>query len=125
MTADPIKTLLARLLCAASSLMAASFPAQSADPVVPPKPLSVSPGTPASAPRLSPSPPARPVRKAASSEPSCPEAQRRYAESQACFAPYRLANGGIDAEAFRHCQAVKDPSPRCGLPDLKPDGTSR
>lgn len=123
MAADPIRTVLARLLCAVAALMATSLPAQSADPVVPPKPLSVSPGTPATATR--PNPPAKPVRKPASSDLSCPELQRRYLESQACFAPYRLANGGLDREAFRHCQVVKDPSPRCGLPDLKPAGTIR
>lgn len=49
----------------------------------------------------------------------CETLQRRYLESQACFARYRLANGGLKAEASRRCTSVRDPSPRCGLPKLK------
>lgn len=39
----------------------------------------------------------------------CQEEWRKYQESQACFAPYRLANGGIKAEAFQHCVELKQP----------------
>jgi hypothetical protein len=79
---------------------------------------SVSPGTPASAPRSAR--PATPVRSTAGNgSTDCAELQRRYLASQACFAPYRLANGGLGADAFRHCTVVQDPSPRCGLPHLQ------
>lgn len=40
---------------------------------------------------------------------SCEERWRRYRESVACFAPYRLVNGGVKAEAYRHCKEVKQP----------------
>lgn len=39
----------------------------------------------------------------------CEEKWREYRESQACFAPYRLVNGGVKAEAFKHCKDVKQP----------------
>lgn len=39
----------------------------------------------------------------------CREKWREYRESQACFAPYRLANGGVKAEAFKYCKEVKQP----------------
>ncbi len=39
----------------------------------------------------------------------CQEEWRKYRESQACFAPYRLADGGIKAEAFKHCTELKQP----------------
>ena len=41
----------------------------------------------------------------------CEEDWKRYQESQACFAPYRTANGGIKAEAFQHCAELKQPAP--------------
>lgn len=43
---------------------------------------------------------------------TCEEQWQRYNASQACFAPYRLANGGIRPEAFDNCVAVPQP-PRC------------
>jgi hypothetical protein len=46
----------------------------------------------------------------------CERARRRYRESQECFAPFRLANGAVRAEAFEHCSVVPDPSVACGLP---------
>lgn len=39
----------------------------------------------------------------------CKKAWKKYKESEACFAPYRLVNGGIKAEAFKHCTEVKQP----------------
>jgi len=39
----------------------------------------------------------------------CEMEKNKYMESQACFAPYRTATGGIKAEAFQHCVEVKDP----------------
>ncbi len=39
----------------------------------------------------------------------CREKWREYRESQACFAPYRLVNGGVKAEAFKYCKDVKQP----------------
>ena len=58
---------------------------------------------------------------AASARPSgaeadCETSRRRYQESQECFAPFRLANGAVRAEAFAHCTVVPDPSVACGLP---------
>ncbi len=39
----------------------------------------------------------------------CEKKWRRYRESQACFARYRLVDGGVKAEAFKHCAEVKQP----------------
>lgn len=50
-----------------------------------------------------------PVPPPASAPPSCEEQMRRYAESQACFARYRNANGSLRAEAAA-CQDVPMPS---------------
>lgn len=47
----------------------------------------------------------------------CAALRARYLNSQACFEHYRLANGGLKAQAFKHCKNVTDPSPQCG-PDL-------
>lgn len=55
-------------------------------------------------------PPSAPV-AASGKESACEEAWRKYRESDACFAPYRLVNGGIKAEAFQHCAEVKQPPP--------------
>lgn len=41
----------------------------------------------------------------------CETALRLYQESEACFAPYRNATGGLKAEAFQHCTEVKQPPP--------------
>jgi hypothetical protein len=87
--------------------------------ITPPAPISVSPGTPPSVPNVRLPAPARQGTPGEAARDDCAERQRRYLQSQACFAPYRLANGGLDAEAFRHCTEVQDPSPRCGLPKLQ------
>jgi hypothetical protein len=106
------------LVIAAAALLCSTAPLRAAEPITTPAPLSVSPGTPASAPRSAR--PATPVRSTAGNgSTDCAELQRRYLASQACFAPYRLANGGLGADAFRHCTVVQDPSPRCGLPHLQ------
>ena len=42
-------------------------------------------------------------------ESRCEAEKRKYMESQACFAPYRTATGGVEAEAFQHCVEVKEP----------------
>lgn len=39
----------------------------------------------------------------------CREQWKKYRENQACFAPYRLVNGGVKAEAFKHCKDMKQP----------------
>jgi hypothetical protein len=39
----------------------------------------------------------------------CEQEWKKYRKSQACFAPYRLVNGGIKAEAFKHCREMKQP----------------
>ena len=39
----------------------------------------------------------------------CELAWKKYRESQACFAPYILVNGGVKAEAFKHCTEIKQP----------------
>lgn len=44
----------------------------------------------------------------------CATLRRKYAQSQACFAHYRLANGGLRPEAFKHCRQLKNPSLQCG-----------
>jgi len=109
------------LIAAAAALLGSAEALHAAGPITPPAPISVSPGTPASAPGSTrPSKAAAPMRPAAGNGGTdCAELQRRYLESQACFAPYRLATGGLDADAFRHCTVVQDPSPRCGLPHLQ------
>lgn len=45
---------------------------------------------------------------------SCEQEWTRFQQSEACFAPYRLANGGIKAEAFKVCKEV--PTPNCPNP---------
>ena len=46
--------------------------------------------------------------------PDCAALRARYAQSQACFSPYRLANGGIKPEAYKHCREMPDPALTCG-----------
>lgn len=46
-----------------------------------------------------------------SDEATCEEKMQRFMDSQECFAPFRLANGAVRAEAFEHCTVV--PQPRC------------
>ena len=44
----------------------------------------------------------------------CAELLRRYRESQECFAPYRMANGGLRPEAFQLCGPdLPAPSGQC------------
>ncbi len=45
---------------------------------------------------------------------ACTALRRTYAQSQACFAPFRLANGGLRPEAFRRCKQIENPSVKCG-----------
>jgi hypothetical protein len=47
----------------------------------------------------------------------CRNSRQDYSASQACFAPYRNATGGLKPEAFAACgPEVLDPSRDCGLP---------
>ena len=46
---------------------------------------------------------------AASVKLTCEQEWQRYDQSDACFAPFRNANGGIRAEAFKHCTEVSMP----------------
>lgn len=39
----------------------------------------------------------------------CREAWKKYRESLACFAPYRVVGGGVKQEAFKHCKNVNQP----------------
>ena len=39
----------------------------------------------------------------------CEKQLKKYLDSQACFAPYRLKDGGIKPEAFQKCTEVKEP----------------
>lgn len=47
-------------------------------------------------------------------ETECQRMVRLYRESEACFAPYKIANGKTRPEAFEHCQQVVEPSVKCG-----------
>jgi hypothetical protein len=44
----------------------------------------------------------------------CDRLWQEYHESQVCFGPYFLGQGGIRAEAFAKCKEVKNPSQQCG-----------
>ncbi len=50
----------------------------------------------------------------------CAALRQEYAKSQACFAPYRLANGGLKPEAARRCKEVVNPAPKCGSEVVDP-----
>jgi hypothetical protein len=39
----------------------------------------------------------------------CREQWQKYRESEACFAQYKIVNGGTKAEAFEHCPEVQQP----------------
>ena len=85
-------------------------PPSALPPVPPPRlPARASSGTAGSL-----SGPAGIVGSGASSSAECTALRREYARSQACFAPYRLANGGLKPEAFKRCKEVENPSVRCG-----------
>ena len=47
-------------------------------------------------------------------KPTCEQEWQRYEQSDACFAPFRNATGGIQAEAFKHCTEVS--MPKCTRP---------
>ena len=51
-------------------------------------------------------------------ESDCATLQRLFAESQECFAPYRVDNGAVRPEAFQNCTELPDPTPKCGLPTM-------
>ena len=52
--------------------------------------------------------------------PDCAALRKRYAASQACFAPYRLANGGMKPQAFKKCHDMPDPALTCGPATVSP-----
>lgn len=68
-----------------------------------------------------PAPPLAPVKSAprtTRSASDCAELLRRYRESQECFAPYRMANGGLRPEAFQLCGPdLPDPVGECARVD--------
>lgn len=93
---------------------AAAAPARPAAPAAPTSAARATRGATRTAPPPASSPSAAP------SAAECALLFQRYFEGQACFAPCRLAGGGIRAECFERCVDVPDPSPRCGLPTLPP-----
>ena len=116
-------------------LMAMTFFASwlAAAPAGAAEPLSVSPGAPpqagsapaaatAAASGVAPATRRAPVRRPAATAgslsgangPDCAALRRQYQQSQECFAPYRLANGGLKPEAAQRCKVVANPSPQCG-----------
>lgn len=48
---------------------------------------------------------------ASPNESACQAKWREYETSYACFNPYRLANGGVKAEAYKHCKSMPRPAP--------------
>lgn len=48
------------------------------------------------------------------SDADCEQLRRAYYESQECFAPFMLVDGGIRAEAYQYCRPIADPSSKCG-----------
>ena len=44
---------------------------------------------------------------------SCEEEWKKFHDSAACFARYRIANGSVKAEAYKHCVEVKQPLALC------------
>jgi hypothetical protein len=45
---------------------------------------------------------------------ACAALRKQYAQSQVCFGRYRLANGGLKPQAFKHCREIQDPAVKCG-----------
>ena len=43
---------------------------------------------------------------------ACAEQWRKFSESGACFAPYRVVGGGLKPEAYQNCVEVAEPT--CG-----------
>ncbi len=95
----------------------ASSSGPSARPPTPASEAGLSPAPRAQAyPTAPPAPAARAAR--AGGKTDCATLQRRYAESQRCFAPFVTAFGSVKAEAYEKCTPVPDPSPQCGIPRL-------
>jgi hypothetical protein len=46
-------------------------------------------------------------------EERCTTRRKRYAQSEACFAHYRMKNRGLRQGAFQRCKQLKDPSWEC------------
>jgi len=46
---------------------------------------------------------------------ACAAQWQAYLASDACFAPYRLVNGGVKSEAFQICTSVQMPSNNCHM----------
>jgi hypothetical protein len=44
----------------------------------------------------------------------CSMLRKKYAESEACFARYRMNNRGLRTGAFKRCKQLNDPSTECG-----------
>jgi hypothetical protein len=44
----------------------------------------------------------------------CATLRKKYAQSEACFARYRMKNGGLRPGAFQRCEQLEDPSSECG-----------
>jgi cobalamin-dependent methionine synthase I len=57
-------------------------------------------------PSAAPTPAAPPVANNAN---ACEEQLKKYLDSQTCFAPYMLKDGGVKPEAFQNCTEVKEP----------------
>lgn len=59
-------------------------------------------------------PAARPAPRANAGGSECDRLWQEYHESQVCFGPYFLGQGGIRAEAYAKCKEVRNPSQQCG-----------
>lgn len=59
-------------------------------------------------------PSSRPAPRAATGGSECERLWQEYHESQVCFGPYFLGQGGIRAEAYSKCKEVRNPSQQCG-----------
>ena len=44
----------------------------------------------------------------------CATLRKRYAQSEACFARFRMKNRGLKSGAFQRCKQLQDPSIECG-----------
>ena len=64
--------------------------------------------------RAQASKPAGPASLSASAPDDCAKLRKDYLDSQACFERYRNTNATMQAEGFKRCREVVDPSPRCG-----------
>ncbi len=75
---------------------------------------SMAPSRDAAAPRASSEPTAGSLSPPPADSNRCANLRKAYARSQACFAHYRLKNGGLQPGAFKHCREMKNPSLQCG-----------